>query len=125
MPQGQDYHGLRVRSHAERLTNDVPCDPHNPPVCVEDDRHPIALVAQGLPRATENRFYAIWLYSSPSRAEFLGFPNPQPAQDGRMETGFALPETASNFRELVVTRETEEEPKQPGTIVLRGRLQSG
>ena len=82
----------------------------------------VALVAQGLPRANRNRFYAIWLYTSPSQAEFLGFPNPQPTENGRIETGFGLPESASNFRELVITRETEEQPKQPGTIVLRGRL---
>lgn len=82
----------------------------------------VALVGQGLQAANRSRFYAIWLYTSPSKAEFLGFPNPQPTSNGRIETGFGLPETASGFRELVVTRETQEKPKRPGTIVLRGRL---
>ena len=83
----------------------------------------VALVGQGLPRATQNRFYAIWLYTSPSKAKFLGFPNPQPDQNGRLETGFGLPNDARNFERLVVTRETQERPGRPGTIVLGGRLQ--
>jgi Sigma-70, region 4 len=88
----------------------------------QGDQRAVALVAQGLQQASENRFYAIWLYTSPTRAKFLGFPNPQPTSNGRMETGFALPNDANQYRELVVTRETQEEPKQPGTIVLRGAL---
>jgi hypothetical protein len=89
----------------------------------QGEQRAVALVAQGLPQATRNRFYAIWLYTSPSKAKFLGFPNPQPTDNGRMETGFALPEDAGEYRSLIVTRETVEEPKQPGTIVLRGDLQ--
>ena len=92
------------------------------PIARQGAQRAVALVAQGLPAANENRFYAIWLYTSPSKAKFLGFPNPQPAKDGRMETGFALPADARNYNELVVTRETVEQPKRPGTIVLRGRL---
>jgi hypothetical protein len=82
----------------------------------------VALVAQGLPAANRNRFYAIWLYTSQERNQFLGFPNPQPDRNGRIETGFGLPEQARRFRELIVTRETEEQPRRPGTIVLRGEL---
>ena len=83
----------------------------------------VALVAQGLPAANRQRFYAIWLYTSPSNAQFLGFPDPQPSgEQGRIETGFALPAEASRYRRLIVTRETEEKPSQPGTIVLSGEL---
>lgn len=82
----------------------------------------VALVGQGLPEATKNRFYAIWLYTSPTKAKFLGFPNPQPKKNGRLETGFGLPAEASQYDSLIVTRETQEQPKQPGTIVLRGKL---
>jgi hypothetical protein len=91
----------------------------------QSGRRAVALVAQGLPAARENppRFYAIWLYTSPSKARFLGFPDPQPAQNGRIETGFALPGNAGEFEELVVTRETQQEPRRPGTIVLRGPLE--
>ena len=83
----------------------------------------VALVAQGLPAANRSRFYAIWLYTSPTNAQFLGFPDPQPTgKQGRIETGFALPAEASKYRRLIVTRETQEQPKQPGTIVLSGDL---
>ena len=88
----------------------------------QGDQRAVALVAQGLPAANNNRFYAIWLYTSPSKAKFLGFPNPQPERNGRMETGFALPNDAGEYSDLIVTRETVEQPKQPGTIVLRGAL---
>ena len=87
-------------------------------------RRAVALVGQGLPAARQNppRFYAIWLYTSPTQAQFLGFPDPQPGRNGRIETGFALPENAGDFRELIVTRETRQRPQRPGTIVLRGEL---
>lgn len=88
----------------------------------QGNQRAVALVGQGLQAANRQRFYAIWLYTSPTQAEFLGFPNPQPDQNGRIETGFGLPNSASRFRELVVTRETQERPRRPGTIVLRGRL---
>jgi Sigma-70, region 4 len=91
-------------------------------VARQGNQRAVALVAQGLPRATQSRFYAIWLYSSPTKAKFLGFPNPQPDQNGRIETGFGLPNDANQFDQLVVTRETQERPERPGTIVLGGAL---
>lgn len=91
----------------------------------QGDQRAVALVAQGLPAANKDRFYAIWLYASPTKAKFLGFPNPQPTSKGRMEVGFPLENDASRYTDLIVTRETQESPKQPGTIVLRGKLQSG
>jgi hypothetical protein len=93
----------------------------------QEGQRAVALIAQGLQPARENppRYYAIWLYTSPSRARFLGFPDPQPGEDGRIETGFRLPGNAGDFRELVVTRETRQQPERPGTIVLRGALSGG
>ena len=88
----------------------------------QGNQRAVAMVAQGLPRATQNRFYAIWLYTSPQKSKFLGFPNPQPDQNGRIETGFGLPNDANQYERLIVTRETQERPKQPGTIVLGGAL---
>lgn len=89
----------------------------------EGNQRAVALAIQGLQRATQQRFYAVWLYTSPSKASFQGFLNPQPGKDGRVATGFPLPDNARGFRELVVTRETQERPKRPGTIVLRGALE--
>lgn len=83
----------------------------------------VALVAEGLPAASSTRFYAIWLYTSPSKAKFLGFPNPQPDKSGQIQTGFSLPTDAGDFDELVVTRETKQKPTRPGTIVLRAAQQ--
>jgi hypothetical protein len=88
----------------------------------QGNRRAVALIAEGFPAATRQRFYAIWLYTSPSRAKFLGFPNPQPDKEGRIETGFTLPDDATDYRYLVITRETEEQPRRPGTIMLRGEL---
>ena len=83
----------------------------------------VQLIAQGLQQANRNRFYAIWLYSSQEKARNLGFPDPQPDKQGRMQAQFALPENSGEFTDLVITRETEAEPKQPGEIVLRSPLE--
>ena len=82
----------------------------------------VLLAGKSLPAATKDRFYGIWLYSSPSKAKFLGFPDPQPTKDGRLGTTFELKDEAKNYTDLVVTRETAEKPTKPGTIVLRGPL---
>jgi hypothetical protein len=93
-------------------------------VARQGNQRAVALLAQGLQPANENRFYAIWLYTSPTQARRLGFPNPQPSAEnqGRIETSFALPGNAREFRELIVTQESSEAPERPGRIVLRGRL---
>jgi hypothetical protein len=86
----------------------------------------VALVAQGLQAANNKRFYALWLYTDQSKFKFLGFPNPQPNKDGRIETGFALPGDSNEYAGIVLTRESVRKPEQPGTIVLRGDFeQSG
>lgn len=83
----------------------------------------VLLAGQDVPAATKDRFYGIWLYKSPTQAEFLGFPDPQPAKDRRLGTTFPLPDSAKNFTDLVVTRETgSQKPTKPGPIVLRGPL---
>ena len=82
----------------------------------------VQLIAQGLQQANRSRFYAIWLYSSQDKARNLGFPDPQPDKQGRMQAQFALPKNSDEFTDLVITRETQAEPKQPGTIVLRSKL---
>ena len=47
-PQGQDYHGLRVGGHPERLPDDVARDPGDAALRIDHDRHPRALVARHL-----------------------------------------------------------------------------
>lgn len=65
--------------------------------------------------------YVVWLYNSPSNAQFLGFAPPV-GDDGRLSGLAPLPEDASKFKQLVVTKEKIDRPTKPGTIVLRGEL---
>lgn len=92
-------------------------------VARQGDRRAIALVAEGFQRARENGpFYAIWLYTSQDKAKRLGFP-PQPGRNGRIATSFELPDDAEEYENLIITRETEQQPRQPGEIVLSGPIE--
>jgi hypothetical protein len=84
----------------------------------------IAIVAQGLTPNTKKpaNAYAVWLYNSPTDSKILGFVNPGVATNGRLQTAGGLPTNASHFQKLLVTLETQSNPKSPGTIVLEGPL---
>lgn len=88
----------------------------------QGDKRTIVLVAEGLRRATEQRFYAIWIYKSPEQARRLGFP-PQPNRRGQLATQFDYPDDARDYDQLIVTQESDRAPKQPGRILLSGPLQ--
>jgi hypothetical protein len=64
----------------------------------------------------------VWLYNSPSDAHLLGFVNPGVTSNGRLSTAGALPSNANHFKQLIVTRETQASPKQPGSVILQGVL---
>src|ERR1039458_264767 len=66
--------------------------------------------------------YAVWLYNSPTDARILGFVSPGVGKNGRLTTAGALPSDAGLYRTLIVTLETNGNPKTPGTIILRGTL---
>ena len=68
----------------------------------------------------QNDAYAVWLYNSPSDARILGFVNPSVGTNGRLQTAGGFPTNASHFHQLLITLETQSNPKTPGTIVLRG-----
>jgi hypothetical protein len=84
----------------------------------------VAIVAQGLAPNTKNpaNAYAVWLYNSPSDAHILGFVNPPVGNDGKLRTAGGFPSNASHFHNLLITLETQSNPKTPGTIVLEGPL---
>src|SRR5438477_8190479 len=84
----------------------------------------IAIVAQGLVPNTKRppNAYAVWLYNSPGDSRILGFVNPGVGSNGRLQTAGGLPTNASHFQKLLVTLETQSNPKSPGTIVLEGPL---
>jgi cell division septation protein DedD len=91
-------------------------------VAEQDGTRAIALVAEGFRRATRNRFYAIWIYTSPEKARRLGFP-PQPDRNGRIATSFPYPRDAAEYDKLIITEESEQQPERPGRIVLEGELE--
>ena len=74
------------------------------------------------PSSTRGSAYGVWLYSSPSQNRFLGFPDTVVGADGKLETVSDLSPDTPPYSEVLLTRETAETPKRPGTIILRGRL---
>ncbi len=90
----------------------------------EQGKTGIAIVAQGLVPNTKKppNAYAVWLYNSPSDSRILGFVNPAVGTNGRLQTAGGLPTNASHFQKLLVTLESQSNPKSPGTIVLEGTL---
>jgi hypothetical protein len=84
----------------------------------------VIIAGQGLKAGA----YAIWLYSSQTKARLLGFVPNRVGKDGRFVTRGELPGDATGFSQLVVTTERVPKnakalPTKPGAIVLRGRLQ--
>jgi sigma-70-like protein len=82
----------------------------------------IAIRAQNLPANGKHDAYAVWLYKSAKDNHILGFVNPAVGSDGVLQAESALPTNAGHFSQLLVTKETQQNPKAPGTIVLRGPL---
>ena len=81
----------------------------------------LAILGQKLAPSTKNGAYAVWLYTSPTKAKLLGFVDPPVGKSGKFQNVIAVPKGAEQYNELVVTRE-QGNAKQPGTIVLRGKL---
>jgi hypothetical protein len=82
----------------------------------------IAIRAQNLPANGKHDAYAVWLYKSSKDSHILGFVNPAVGTNGVLQAEAALPANAGHFSQLLVTKETEQSPKSPGTIVLQGVL---
>jgi Sigma-70, region 4 len=64
--------------------------------------------------------YAAWLYNSASDAVRLGFVSPAVGKSGQLQVGSPLPTNASHYKQLLLTLETQSNPKSPGTTVLQG-----
>jgi hypothetical protein len=64
--------------------------------------------------------YAAWLYNSPTDASRLGFVSQPVGKTGQLQVGSPLPTNASHYKQLLLTVETQSNPKSPGTIVLQG-----
>jgi len=74
--------------------------------------------AQHIP-ASKGFYYAIWLYNSHTSALPLS-KSPAVGSTHRLAGGSLLPSTAANYREILLTRETNPHPKHPGRVILRG-----
>ena len=81
----------------------------------------IILEASGLQPNSHNA-YAVWLSNTPSDSTRLGFVNQAVGKNGRLETGGALPANATHYTKLLLTLETQNDPKTPGPVVLQGTL---
>jgi hypothetical protein len=82
----------------------------------------IAIRAQNLPANGKHDAYAVWLYKSTSDSHILGFVNPSVGSNGVLQAEAGLPANAGHFKQLLITRETVQSPRQPGAIVLTGPL---
>jgi hypothetical protein len=91
-------------------------------VLAQGDQRAIAIQAQDLQPNTKRDAYAVWLTEGPNdSATRLGFA-PAVGKDGRLEGATGLPENASRYKRLVISRETSSDPKRPGTVVLSGSI---
>jgi hypothetical protein len=79
-------------------------------------------VSQGLP-TPKKAAYAIWVYSSPSQTKLIGGFD-KTDNKGHLVYQGALPQgfDITAYREILVTKETSNNPKRPGTIYLRGSI---
>jgi hypothetical protein len=85
----------------------------------------LAVQAQDLPPTTQQRFYAAWLVGSGVAPRPLGF-TPVVASKGntagRLEFANALPSGSNKYSRVVITAESQRNPKAPGPVALRGDL---
>jgi Sigma-70, region 4 len=70
--------------------------------------------------ANNHNAYAAWLYNSPTDSLRLGFVNPAVGKTGKLQVGSGLPANAGHYKTLLLTLETQSNPKTPGQIVLEG-----
>jgi hypothetical protein len=87
-------------------------------------RFRLALAARNLPPSSaRGSAYGVWLYSSAKDKVFLGFPSKVVGSDGVLQVVTDLSPDTPGYRRVLLTRESTQSPKSPGTIVLDGRLQ--
>jgi hypothetical protein len=82
----------------------------------------IIAAVQGLPKPKSGG-YGIWLYSGPGKAQWLGFFASQDNQ-GRLLARGQLKAAIGDYLEVLVTREAKGNPPRPGSIYLRGPVQT-
>ena len=86
--------------------------------------HGVTVTAQGLQPNSSRDVYALWLTggTKDTASTLLGFSPSKVKKNGRFSGSITLPDDYRDYREIVLTRETQATPKQPGTVLLRGSL---
>jgi hypothetical protein len=87
-------------------------------ILAEKGKQAFFIEAQHIPES-KGFYYAIWLYNSPTSALALS-KSPAVGSTHRLAGGALLPSNASEFHEILLTRETNPHPAHPGRVVLRG-----
>jgi hypothetical protein len=87
-------------------------------VLSEGSKYAYYIAAANLP-PSKGFFYAVWLYNSPTSHEAVS-KAPAVGSNGRLEGGALLPANASDYHEMLLTRETTAQPSEPGPVVLKG-----
>lgn len=86
--------------------------------------HGVTVTAQSLEPNAGDDVYALWLTGGPKdkASTLLGFSPSKVGRNGRFSGSITLPADAGDYRQIVLTRETQDAPTSPGTIILRGSL---
>jgi hypothetical protein len=92
-------------------------------ILAEGSQRAFYMAAEHLP-PSQGFSYVIWLYNSPSSAEAIS-KAPTVGSNGRMQGGALLPSNASDYQQILLTRETSGSPTHPGPIVLSGPFSLG
>jgi hypothetical protein len=79
----------------------------------------VIIEASGLAPNSHNA-YAVWLSNTSTDSTRVGFVNQAVTKTGKLQTGGPLPTNASRFKELLLTLETQNNPKTPGEVILQG-----
>ncbi|HEV3318299.1 MAG TPA: sigma factor-like helix-turn-helix DNA-binding protein [Solirubrobacteraceae bacterium] len=87
-------------------------------ILAEGTQRAFYMAAEHLP-PSQGFSYVVWLYNSPSSAEAIS-KAPTVTSNGRMQGGALLPSNAGSYHQMLLTRETSNNPTQPGPIVLSG-----
>ena len=100
-------------------------------VYLQDGQLLFALEAQDVPPSGAGAAYGVWLTGPGDRTRRLGFTNPV-GEDGRLgiqgpsENDLAkFPKLYATYARVVVSRETAEDARRPGPVILTGKLPAG
>jgi hypothetical protein len=90
-------------------------------ILTEGEKKAFFIQAEHIPSTSGKTFYAVWLYNSPSNALALS-KSPPVGASHKLAGAALLPSNASDYKEILLTRETSVRPSRPGPVVLRGHL---